>query len=286
MLPTPKNTTEKLLKALSDSVRGEASSDLISPSTNTDKLLKALIEKVGGSEPTNLPTPKTNTEHYLTDIVLNYSGSSGGELVSPIFINGMYKEITSGSALSMAFNEPVGALLVVSALARHTNTISDSSWTLLHKMVDSTTLSNSITQTTYVYYKYSTGSDTFTITNSSANRICIAGVSLKADIPPVVTTDVPSGFFTGTQNVTKSSNNFYLWICSSGLWGNTSPYGNWKTSVYRQIIQYVSDGTAQTRLAVIIDPYPPELLAIMGDTTTTSSHLMVGIKIPKYKEVI
>lgn len=75
MLPTPKSSTDGILKALADKVRGVNTSHP-TPKTNLDKFLVSLIKKFDGVD-SDMPTPLSNTDYYLKDIVENFEQGSG-----------------------------------------------------------------------------------------------------------------------------------------------------------------------------------------------------------------
>lgn len=253
---------------------------LPTPKTNKEKILIALYNKLNDL-PYDLPTAITNEEKILSEIVKG-NISNGGGTFRPYVINTKYTEITSGTTLSMSFTEPAGYLLFVAVVGRYLSGGSvtvNSGWTELKRVTDDINLSGSVIQDTIVLYKFSTGNDTITITQTKADRILIASCVIKTSKPPVVTNEAPAGFFLKTTTVKKKTDELYLWVCSSGLWASSN-YPNWNTIPSRQIVQFVNNGSAPTRLAIVIDSYPPEDLTINGDTTSDSPHLMLSIKIP------
>jgi len=79
MLPTPKTSTEHMLKALADKING-TEPVIVTPISNTDKMIKGIIDKLDDNN-LDLPTPISNSDYYLKSIAENLSLSSGG--VSP-----------------------------------------------------------------------------------------------------------------------------------------------------------------------------------------------------------
>src|SRR5690554_1094184 len=254
---------------------------LPTPKTNKEKILIALYNKLNDL-PYDLPTAITNEEKILSEIVKGNISNGGGGTFEPYVTNTKYAEITSGTTLSMNFTEPTGYLLFVAVAGRYLSgggVTVNSGWTELKRITDDVNLSSSTIQDTIVLYKFSTGNDTITVTQTKSDRILIASCVIKTSKPPVVTNEAPAGFFLKTTTVKKKTDELYLWVCSSALWA-VSGYPNWNTVPSRQIVQFVNDGSAPTRLAIVIDNYPPEDLVINGSVTSEAPHLMLSIKIP------